>query len=165
LLNGGSQDILFTSGGLELLSTLPPALIKKQGETPSMKMQSTKTLETRRNALLKELAHIGPFVQASFCTRKVKCGNPRCRCAKGQPHESNVLTRKVRGKTATTHVPRDLEDEVKAWANENKRLKKLIREISKLSDLIIRIHVRTNRAAARNRNLTSQTQQKSTKGS
>ena len=88
-----------------------------------MKTISKKTLQIKRNALLKELAEIGPFVQASFCTRKVKCGNPRCRCAKGEEHNANVLTRKVRGKTQTIHVPRDLQDEVKSWVNEYKRLK------------------------------------------
>ena len=114
---------------------------------------------------MKELAEIGPFVQASFCTRNVKCGNPRCRCAKGEPHNANVLTRKVRGKTQTLHVPRDLQNEVKSWVNEYKRLKKLMKEISQLNEQIIRIHVRTSRAVAQNRDLTKRTQQKFTKTS
>jgi hypothetical protein len=116
-----------------------------------MRNESIQTLTIRRQALLKRLAETGPLVQASFCTRKVKCGKLGCRCADGQPHESCVLTRKVRGKTVTTHVPRDLHDEVRTWAEENKRVKALLKQISDLSDRIIRIHVRTSRAAARNR--------------
>ena len=127
-----------------------------------MKNESVETLTIRRQALLKRLADVGPLVQGSFCTRKVKCGKPGCRCAEGEPHEACVLTRKVRGKTVTTHVPRDLRDEVRAWAEEHKRVKALLKEISALSERIIRIHVRTSRAVARNRDRANRTRPKCT---
>jgi hypothetical protein len=116
-----------------------------------VKNESVKTLETRRGALLKRLAGVGAFVQGSFCVRSVKCGRPGCRCSQGEPHEAYVLTRKVRGKTATTHVPRDLREEVRSWAEQYRQIKGLIRQVSDLSDRIIRIHVRTKRAVAQNR--------------
>ena len=116
-----------------------------------MEKVSRKTLEARRDVLLKRLAAAGPFVQGSLCTRKVKCGKPGCRCARGELHEACVLTRKVRGRTVTTHVPRDLRQEVDAWTRQYRQLRVLLREISQVSERIIRIHVRTNRAAARNR--------------
>lgn len=127
-----------------------------------MKNESVKTLELRRAALLKELGAIGPLVQASFCERTVRCGNPACRCAQGEPHTAYVLTRKVRGKTATTHVPRDLREEVRSWAEEYRRVKQLLRQISDLSDRIIRLHVRTSRAVARNRDRVRATRPSST---
>jgi len=127
-----------------------------------MKNYSTKTLEIRRQALLKQLADVGPFIQGSFCTRKVKCGKPGCRCSEGFPHEACVLTKKVRGKTKTTHVPRDLRDEVQAWADQYKRVKALMKEISDVSEQIIRIHVQTSRAVARNCARASRMQPRST---
>ncbi|NQU42414.1 hypothetical protein HQ520_03960 [bacterium] len=127
-----------------------------------MRNESVETLTIRRQALLKRLADVGPLVQGSFCTRKVKCGKPGCRCAEGEPHEACVLTRKARGRTATTHVPRDLRDEVRAWAEEHKRVKALLKEISDLSERIIRIHVRTSRGVARNRARANRTRPKST---
>lgn len=127
-----------------------------------MQNVSVNTLRARREALLKKLADVGPFVQGSFCTRNVKCGKPGCRCARGEPHKACVLTKKVRGKTKTTHVPRDLHDEVKTWANQYKRLKALMKEISDLSEQIIRIHVRTSRAVARNRARVNRMQPKRT---
>jgi len=125
---------------------------------------SIKTLEIRRQALLKELAGVGPLVQGSFYERAIKCGKPNCRCARGEPHSACVLTKKVRGKTATTHVPRDLQREVQAWAQEYKRVKDLIKAISDLSEQIIRIHVRVSRAAARNRSRAKSTPRRSTPG-
>jgi len=127
-----------------------------------MQNVSVNTLRARREALLKKLAEVGPFVQGSFCRRAIKCGKPGCRCASGEPHEAYVLTRKVRGKTVTTHVPRDLRKEVESWAQQYKQLKQLIKQISDLSERIIRIHVPTSRAAARNRARASRTQLGST---
>lgn len=117
-----------------------------------MKRISTETLKALREVLLKELVGTGPFVQGSLCRTKVKCGNPRCKCAKGERHEAYVLSKKIRGKTVTTHIPRDLLDEVKSWAEEQKRIKKLMRDISELSEQIIRIHVKERRSRNVGRN-------------
>jgi len=129
-----------------------------------MRNESVKTLETRRSALLERLAGIGPLVQGSYCTVKVKCGKPGCRCSRGEPHQACVLTRKVRGRTVTTHVPRDLRSEVEAWAQQYRQVMKLVKDISALSERIIRIHVQTSRAVARNRGRLSPTRSKSSGG-
>jgi hypothetical protein len=122
--------------------------------------ESIKTLEIRRSALLKRLAEVGPLVQGSYCTVKVKCGKPGCRCSRGEPHQACVLTRKVRGRTVTTHVPRDLRSEVEAWAQQYRQVMKLVKDISALSERIIRIHVQTSRAVTRNRGRLSPTRSK-----
>ena len=59
-----------------------------------------------------------------------------------------MLTYKVKGKTRTVHLPKDMVEEVRRWVQEHKRVKRLIREISKNSLAIIRGHVRASRAAA-----------------
>jgi hypothetical protein len=115
-----------------------------------MKQTSLKTLTARRDALLKQLTQVGPFIQGSFCLKRIKCGKPTCRCARGETHDTYVLTNKVRGKTVTTHVPRELCDEVRAWTQQYKRLKQLMAAISKLNDRLVRTHVRASRAAAAN---------------
>ena len=55
------------------------------------------------------------------------------------------LTLKQRGKTRTVYVPRDLKDEVQAWVEEHRRLKRLLREITLLQLALIRLH-RTEQA-------------------
>ena len=115
-----------------------------------MQNESLNTLETRRAALLKQLTRVGPMIQGSVCHRRVKCGKPQCRCAQGELHEACVLTKKVAGKTVTTHVPRDLRDEVDAWSREHRRVKALLKQISDLSEKIVRTHVTASRAAAQN---------------
>lgn len=115
------------------------------------KQASLGTLARRRDARLKKLAQVQPFIAGSLAKVGVKCGNPNCKCASGERHEAWVLTRKERGKTVTVHVPRDMVEEVARWAAEYKRLKVLLREISELGEEAIRIFVKASRGAARNR--------------
>jgi len=105
--------------------------------------------EQRREAKLKQLAQCRPLVAASLCKVKRRCGHPNCKCARGEFHTAHVLTYKVKAKTRTVHVPKDMVKEVRQWVEEHKRIKKLIREISNNSLAIIHRHVPASRAAAR----------------
>ena len=105
--------------------------------------------DTMRAAKLRQLREIGPLVAASLCQRAVRCGNPQCRCARGEKHSSWCLTFKRQGKTRTVHVPRNLIEEVRQWVKEYHRTKQLLAQISEQSVQIIRRHVGDQRAAAR----------------
>ena len=52
------------------------------------------------------------------------------------------VTCKHRGKTRTVYVPRDLKDEVEAWVQEHRRLKRLLKKITALQLELIRLHRR-----------------------
>jgi len=108
-------------------------------------------VETRRAAKLQKLGACGPFVAASLNKVTRRCGNPNCKCAKGQPHQAHTLTFKLKAKTKTIHVPKDLVPEVTRWVREHKRVRKLMQEISKDSLEIIRGYVRTQRRVAKTR--------------
>ncbi len=55
--------------------------------------------------LLQRLARSRPMVQGSFYLLKRRCGNPNCRCARGDLHEAWVITRKAGRKGWTYPVP------------------------------------------------------------
>jgi hypothetical protein len=98
----------------------------------------------RRQAALRLLGRIGPFLEGSLCSFK------RPGCSTPGWH----LTFKQRAKTRTVYVPMDLVPEVKQWNRTHKQLKKLIREVSRHSLAIIHSHVANQRAASRSRALT-----------
>ena len=50
------------------------------------------------------------------------------------------VTLKVRGKTRTVYVPKDLKKEAEASIQEHRRLKRLLREITQLQLALIRSH-------------------------
>lgn len=103
--------------------------------------------EQRRQALLRQISAICPFVEGSLIGVK----HPTCR------HVAWRLTFKVKAKTKTVYVPVDMAKEVKAWTQEYRRLKTLIRKVTRNSLALIRGHVVARRAASRGRRLSTRT--------
>jgi hypothetical protein len=98
----------------------------------------------RRQAALRRLGQIGPFLEGSLCSfQRPGCANPGWH-----------LTFKQKAKTRTVYVPMDLVPEVKQWNRTYKQLKRLIREVSRHSLALIHGHVANQRAASRSRALT-----------
>jgi hypothetical protein len=122
-----------------------------------MRMESVSTLATRRDAKLKSLAAVGPFISATLSKVRTRCGNPNCRCAGGERHEAHLLTKKVKGRTVSAYVPKDLLPEVEKWTREWKRLKKVLSEVSALNERIVRLHSRSRRAALKNKSRAART--------
>ena len=95
---------------------------------------SVEKLRKRQGALLRQLAGTGPFVEGSL----VRLPHPAC------DHVAHRLTFKVRGQTQAVYIPVDLVEEVEQWHRNYKRLKKLVRQITKTSLAILKV----NRAVA-----------------
>jgi len=106
-------------------------------------MKTQKAIKTRfdrkRAAQLKQLSKIGPFVEGSL----IGVQHPTCK------HVAWRLTFKVKGKTRTVYVPVDMAQEIKEWTREYRRLKTLIRRITRNSLALIHGHVAARRAASR----------------
>jgi hypothetical protein len=96
---------------------------------------------TRREAHLRQIASIGPFVEGTL----VKLQRKDCR------HVAHRLTFKVHGKTCAVYVPLDRVKDVEAWAKEYRRLKELIRSVTRASLGELRNHVRSRRASSAGR--------------
>ena len=98
----------------------------------------------RRAATLAKIAQIGPFMECHLSQFH------RPSCARPGWH----LTFKQKGKTRTVYVPMDLVTEVKLWTQNYRRLKALIREVTRCSLGLVRGHVANRRAAQRSQALT-----------
>ena len=85
---------------------------------------------TRRQAALKQIGRIGPFLEGSLCAVK------RPGCAEPGWH----LTFKTKGRTSTVYVPMELVADVKLWTQNYQRLRKRIREVTRHSLGLVRGH-------------------------
>jgi hypothetical protein len=103
---------------------------------------SLQELEAKRSALLRQLGRVKPFVEGSIATIHSECGSKNCRCHRGEKHRSVRLCRKEKGKSQAIYIPVDLEEDVRRWNEEHKRLKALLKEISLFSEQIIRSYVK-----------------------
>ena len=61
--------------------------------------------------LLETLPKIG---KGTVHRQWVRCGKPRCRCRRGEPHEAFYLFFRVNGKLRKRHIPRSDVDAVRA---------------------------------------------------
>jgi len=97
-----------------------------------------------RQAALRQIAQLGPFVEGSLSPFQ------RPGCTQPGWH----LTFKQRGRTRTLYVPMELVAEVKKWTRNYRRLKRLIRQVTRCSRALIHSHVASRQAASRSRALT-----------
>lgn len=116
----------------------------KKRKPPSYAVdRNIRWLTRRRDALLKRLRQIGPFVNGSLVLIARTCGNSvHCRCSRGHKHVSTYLSYAVRAKTKMVYIPVDLEKDVRLWSKDYRQLKAWIQEICDLQKEIIRNHVR-----------------------
>ena len=98
-----------------------------------------------RESTLRQIARIGPFLEGSLSPFQ------RPGCTQPGWH----LTFKQRGRTRTLYVPMELVAEVKQWTLNYRRLKALIRQVTRHSRALIHRQVANRRAASRSKALTS----------
>ena len=97
-----------------------------------------------------ELSGLGPEVTGSLCSRSGKCRAPGCACRRGVPmHVSWQLTSTEKSRTKTVYVPMAALEQVREWAENHKRGRKLRREVSDLCERYLRTVVPRERAVGR----------------
>lgn len=114
-----------------------------------MNVTPTLELEAQRATLLRQLRQAGPMVEGSIAMVPRKCGSQSCPCASGEPrHQAMILCKKVDGRSVATYVPKGLWDEVRQWNREHKKIKRVLKDLSRINEQIIRNHVGDKRRAA-----------------
>lgn len=116
--------------------------------------ESYATLNRRRNALLKKMAGVGPFIMASPYYPKIRCGNPKCKCAvdPSKRHEKMHLSWMEAGrKSGTQYVPVDLHEEVQGWVENYWTIKEYMKEMSELSRKMIGLYAKSKKKSPRNK--------------
>jgi hypothetical protein len=57
------------------------------------------------------------------------CGNPRCKCARGQEHRAVCLLLRQDGRLRQLYIPQAYEARVRQWVANHQELKKLIDQV------------------------------------
>jgi hypothetical protein len=102
-------------------------------------------MDRRRQALLKKMSKVGPFIMATPTYLKVRCGNLDCKCAKRPEdrHEKLHLSWTDAEGNGTAYVPVDLREEVLAWVANYWKVKEYMKEMTELSRKMIKIYAGT----------------------
>ena len=82
---------------------------------------------------LAKLVHEEPLVHGTLSRRCVTCGNPRCRCARGERHAALYLVYRREGRVHQVFVPPSLAARVRQWVAADHTVRRLLEEVSRLS--------------------------------
>ncbi len=87
-------------------------------------------LDKERNKLLSKILRSGKMVRGSLYQMRRGCGNPNCKCARGEKHVSWYLSQQIEGKTKLTYIGRI----VPAWFED------LVHRYQHHQKILVRIH-------------------------
>lgn len=80
---------------------------------------------------LAQLASRRGWMRGTLQVRQRVCGKARCKCARGELHESLYLVQSDEGRTRQLYIPRAYEARVRRWVENHRRARRLMEEISR----------------------------------
>jgi len=98
------------------------------------------TLEAKQLKPLRKIATLHPWIEDSIVSTSRSCGKKNCACHHGgAKHPVLYVTWKEKGRTVSLYIPRKIENDVRRWVQNYRKLKELIREVSNIQKQIIRL--------------------------
>lgn len=79
---------------------------------------------------LAKIVHDQNYLRAAPVTMSRVCGNPNCRCARGEKHVSLYLSRSAGGTIQKLFVPKAYEAQVRQWIENYRRIRELLEQVS-----------------------------------
>jgi len=97
-------------------------------------------LRERRKGLARQLPPVTDILRGSLVERYVTCGNPACKCAKGERHGPLWYLTVTLGPGHTTGgiISGDQVEQVRGWIENYRRLKDQLEKISEINRELLR---------------------------
>lgn len=80
-----------------------------------------------------KLIRKGNFIRGNLVIMKRTCGNPNCKCARGEKHESLYIHTVKNGKQKMIYIPKSWEAKMQEWVTRYHKIKELIEKISEVN--------------------------------
>lgn len=104
------------------------------------KTESAASLLKHRERVLIGLPPLEEVLRGSFLEREIRCGKPRCRCAKGSGHVLLCVTVSVPGgRTQQVTVPPELAATIKVWIDNYRRYWQAIEDVSAINRKLLKL--------------------------
>ena len=97
-------------------------------------------LRQRRQGLAQQLPPITETLRGSLVERYVTCGNPACKCAKGERHGPiwYLTVTLGPGKTTGGIIAGDKVEQVRGWVQNYQKVKEHLEKISEINRELLR---------------------------
>ena len=109
-------------------------------ERSSLKRLPTLALQQRRRGLARQLPPVGETLRGSLFERYLTCGNPDCKCARGERHGPvwYLSVTLGRGRTVSGMVAAEQLERVRHWIANYHRVKEHLEKISEINRELLR---------------------------
>jgi len=87
-------------------------------------------LKRRLQTLKKKMLGLGPFMRGSVVELGATCGNPNCRCTRGQKHRKYYYSLSRKGKTKIIYLGKSREPLARQYSENYKTLLEIIDEMT-----------------------------------
>ena len=88
--------------------------------------------ERRLRSKLTQMVSEQAFVRGCLLERFRVCGNPTCKCTRGERHRGLYLVRSQDGRTRQLYIPKQYEQAVTQWVKNYHDMKDLMEQISQV---------------------------------
>ena len=96
-------------------------------------------LRKLRRRIARGLARDGRLLKGSLTETYRTCGNPRCKCARGEKHGPYLYVSVYeKGRTRLIYVPKQMEQEVREWVANVRELEEDLRRITQVNVQLLR---------------------------
>jgi hypothetical protein len=98
-------------------------------------MEKKRISEIRRRIrrLHKKLSTLGPLMRGTVVLLGSTCGNPRCKCARGEKHPQYYFSVNIDRKTKTMYLRKEMRSEAEEYAKNYKFLWDIVEEMTLLN--------------------------------
>lgn len=122
-------------------------------ERESLGRLSTLALQRRRRGLTELLPPLSEVLRGSLMERYLTCGNPDCKCARGERHGPvwylSVTLDRSRRLGSTVHA--DQVEQVRQWIENYHQVKDHLEKISDINRELLRREKKQTKAKTRNK--------------
>jgi len=98
-----------------------------------MKSTSTEQIKRKLKVLHNKLATIGPVMRGTVVLLGSTCGNPRCKCARGEKHPQYYFSVNIGKKTKMMYLGKQKKIEAEQYSENYKMLWNIIEEMTLLN--------------------------------
>lgn len=105
----------------------------------------------RKYALIERFQIPDGLLPGTICVSYRKCGNPNCRCASGEGHQSWSWTFMLDGKKRVEHVPADKLEEIRSRIEQGREFQDAVREVLQANARLIVLERQQLRARMKKR--------------
>jgi hypothetical protein len=97
-----------------------------------LRLKLRQTEEERTRHLERLLSERGPLIRGSYVAQPGRCGNPSCKCARGEFHSAAALYTRVEGRATCIYVPVGDRPRVEALNMRDREFRKARSALAKL---------------------------------